>query len=450
LLVAKSPVELVLNNMANKMETLAIVGSGISGISAAYYLKDHYDVHVFEKADYVGGHTNTISVSEGDREIGIDTAFMVFNRDNYLNLTKMFDELGVTTLKHEGGYNFFDRDHDFEYGTDELMLSEEEIKSKYPKSFQHIWSEANRFFSESGRHFFEGKTFVPLKQYLEENNYDAEFINSFVVQLGSACWSLPADKMAEMPASTLIGFFMNHGHSGLGGKKVSWETVEGGSRQYLEKIQNCLYNPVNLNSSVDCVRSVDGRQELTINNEIKTFDKVLLATHADTSLSLLAQPTPEQKSVLGKISYNSSEIVLHTDTSVLSKNSDRWSSWNYGNVCIEGVQTPYLVYFMNKIQGFNADKKYLVSVDSPLPIESNKIIKRMTMEHPIIDMHLYRSQKELNNLNENENIFFSGTYFSIKRAGPDFAGFHESGISSAISVVNKLIEIKESKLCKVS
>jgi uncharacterized protein len=322
-----------------------------------------------------------------------------------------------------------------QYGTDELSLTEAEVVELYPESFVSIWRQANRFFNEAPRHFFAGETFIPLQQYLDTYGYDKDFINSFVVQLGSACWSLPADKMGEMPASTLIGFFMNHGQTGLGGKKVHWETVECGSKQYLQKIQATLRNPVQLNSTVEFVYPSSNGVVVIVNGKKEFFDKVLIATHADQALKLLKAPTDLQQKTLSKVRYNRSEIVLHNDTGVLPKEKNTWASWNYGRVEVGGKSTPYLVYHMNKIHGFNAAKDYLVSIDSPIEIEANKVIRRMWMEHPIINMDVYNAQEDLYKLNYEGDIFFSGTYFSIKKAGPDFAGFHESGISSALDVV---------------
>ena len=296
------------------MKKIAIIGSGISGISAAYYLNKNFDVHVYEKSGYVGGHTNTISVSDGECTYGVDTAFMVFNRDNYKNLTKLFNQLNVSTLQHQGGFNFYDLTTGLNYGTRELSKDENWVAQHLPGDFIEVWREANRFFNEAPRHFFEGKTYVPLKEYLLTYGYSERFIDSYVVQLGSACWSLPADKMAEMPASTLIGFFMNHGQSGLGGQLVNWETVEHGSKQYLDKIQDVLRHPVRLNCKVQSVEKKGSFVAVTANGMEEIFDKVIIATHADQALDILHSPTPMQSRLLGKIKYNRSEVVLHTDT----------------------------------------------------------------------------------------------------------------------------------------
>lgn len=418
---------------------LAIIGSGISGISAAYYLRELYDIDVYEKDDYVGGHTNTIAVNDGFNDFGIDTAFMVFNRQNYYFLSKMFDQLGVETNYHEGRYNFFDFDTGVNYGSDEIGLSDEEIRRRYPEEFIEVWSEAKRFFSESPKHFYEGNAYIPLEEYFEKHSYSAQFINSFVVQLCSACWSLPADKIGMMPASTLIGFFMNHGHQGLGGEKsVSWETVNGGSKQYIKKIEALLDKPVRINTAVTAIYSKGNKVAVEHSGKTEWYDEVLLATHADQALRLLKEPTEKQKRVLSLVKYNKSEVILHNDKRVLPEARSSWAGWNYGKVTLDGTHYPFLVYYMNEIQGLDAKQDYFVSIDSPLPIDESKIIRSFTMEHPIIDIEVYKAQDELYTINDEGNIYFSGTYFSIKRAGPDFAGFHESGISSAMDVVQKL------------
>lgn len=424
------------------MKSVAIIGSGISGISAAFYLNRQFEVHVFEKSAQAGGHTHTVKVDDGEQQFGVDTAFMVFNRDNYRKLTQMFDELAVTTCSHSGGFNFYDLDNGFQYGTDELSLSESQIQARYSPEFYRIWQQANRFFTEAPRHFFQGETYIPLKDYLAQHGYDQSFLQSYLVQLGSACWSLPYQQMAEMPASTLIGFFMNHGTSGLGGKKVSWETVEHGSQQYLHRIEQQLAHPIRLNSTVQTVYPKGDKVAVVVDGKVELFDYALIATHADHAFRLLEQPTALQRQTLGQIRYNSSEIVLHTDVAVLPADPTRWQSWNYGRCTKNGEIVPFLVYHMNKIHGFEAKKNFLVSVDSPIPIDENKVISRMQMEHPIIDLALYQMQPDLYQLNAESNILFSGTYFSIKRAGPDFAGFHESGISSALDAVN-LIKQRE-------
>lgn len=427
------------------MESLAIIGAGISGLGAAYYLRDRYDVHVFDKGTWAGGHAKSVDVVEGDRSHGIDTAFMVFNRGNYRALSKLFDDLGVKSKVHEGGYNFFDLDTGVQYGTPEMELDAETVHANYPQSFISIWEQADRFYRESPRHFYEGKAFKSMKDYFKEYGYSQDFIDSFVVQLCSACWSLPTDLIGDMPVSTLIGFFMNHGNSGLGGKKVNWETVEGGSSRYVERIVAALPNGVNLNHEVTAVEPVGDKVRVVINGEARLFDRVLLAMHADQSYRVLKQPTPLQREMLSKIRYNRCKVVLHTDTSILPADRSRWSSWNYARYEENGKTKTYLVYYMNKVQGLDAQGDYLVSVDCERPIDPAKVIQSFEYEHPIIDMEVYRIQDRIHDLNDEGRIYFSGTYFSIRRAGPDFAGFHESGIQSAQEVVRRLLAAADAR-----
>lgn len=422
------------------MKSIAIIGSGISGLSAAYYLKDVCDVHVFEKDARSGGHANSVPVDEGHGSTGIDTAFMVFNRNNYIGLSRLFDDLGVRTKSHEGGYNFFDLDSGVQFGTPEMEMTRDQIVSAYPPAFVSIWEQADRFYRESPRHFLEGKAFVSLKDYFRANGYTEDFIRSFVVQLCSACWSLPPELIGEMPASTLIGFFMNHGNSGLGGKRVSWETVEGGSSEYVEKLVATLPNGVNHNAFVSDVHEVDGRVHVRVNGESRNFDYVLLALHADQSHAALTRPTGLQARMLGGMRYNRCVAKLHTDTSILPVDRSRWESWNYGVSAGNGANPCYLVYHMNKIQGLDLKQDYLVSIDCTLPVREDKLIAQFEYEHPVVDMHAYQIQDRIHELNDEGAIFFSGTYFSIRKAGPDFAGFHESGIQSALEVVRRVMD----------
>jgi predicted NAD/FAD-binding protein len=202
---------------------------------------------------------------------------------------------------------------------------------------------------------------------------------------------------------------------------------------------------VNLNHEVTAVEPVGDKVRVVINGEARLFDRVLLAMHADQSYRVLKQPTPLQHEMLSKVRYNRCKVVLHTDTSILPADRSRWSSWNYARYEENGKTKTYLVYYMNKVQGLDAQGDYLVSVDCERPIDPAKVIQSFEYEHPIIDMEVYRIQDRIHDLNDEGRIYFSGTYFSIRRAGPDFAGFHESGIQSAQEVVRRLLAAADAR-----
>lgn len=421
------------------MKKVAVIGSGVSGMGAAYALKDHFDVHVFEKADYVGGHTSTVDVDEGDRVVGVDTAFMVCNPVNYPKLFKLFETLGVEVSSHSGGFNFFDLDTNEYFGTPELEKDEAFVKEHYSAEFHEIWRQAERLHSEALHDLVNGKTFISLRQYLSERGYTKAFMNGYLLQLITAYWSLPIEEMLEMPASTVLGFFSNHGKGGLGGKKISWFTVEGGSKRYLEKIQAALPRPVALNAPVEALRPHEGGVVLRIGGQEAWFDYAIAAAHADQTLRILAEPTDFQASMLSAFHYHPSETVLHTDAAVIPVPRHRWASWNYGRISRDGQVQPFLVYHMNSIQGFDAKNDYFVSLDSPIPIDPAKVVKAFHYEHPVLDMGSYAAQKELQKINRGGPIYFAGSYFSVKTHGPDFAGFHESGYASGAEAARSLL-----------
>ena len=225
------------------MKKLAIIGSGISGISVAYHLRNDYDITVIEKNDYIGGHTNTHVVKEGDREIGIDTAFMVWNPRSYKNLYEFFKELELPYHEIRGGFNFWDRESGVQYGTQDFDLTPEEISGQYPESFVKIYEEANRFHKECVEDFKKGRTWCSLNEYLDRNNYSEAFKYGFVVLIGCAAWTVTPETLLEYPASTVIAFYMIHGPGGLTGKTMEWCSLEGGSHHYLKKVQALLKRP---------------------------------------------------------------------------------------------------------------------------------------------------------------------------------------------------------------
>jgi predicted NAD/FAD-binding protein len=425
------------------MERLAIIGSGISGNSVAYYLQDEYNVEVYEKSNRVGGHANTIDVVEEDRIISIDTAFVVFNKPNYPNLTKLFDDLGVKTQKHVGGFNFYNLDSGMQFNSDDLELSQEEFARKYPESLAKCCQESNRFFIEARADFWEGKTRISMKDYLDKNNYSQEFKDNFVMLMGSAVWSIPTDSLMDFPASTFISFFMTHDQGGLGGKSVEWETVTGGSKRYVEKIQSSLKRPVRTQQNVICVKREQNKAIVKTTEGEEIFDKVIIATHADQALQLLEKPTDLENKLLGSFKYHETAVTLHTDSVIMNRDKSKWKSWNYGQVKREDKVYTFVTYYANMVHNFTAQKDYFVSLDTPpIALDDDKVIKVIKYRHPEYDMNTLEAQKQIYQMNETGPIYFSGTYFHIKKRGIDSYGFHESGISCALEIAKQLKKSK--------
>jgi predicted NAD/FAD-binding protein len=411
---------------------VAVIGAGIAGLSAAYQLRDEAELVIYERNDYVGGHANTVEVIEDGTTIGLDTAFIVFNRPSYPGLSAFFDELGVPVLAHEGGFNMFDLDTGVEFGTLEFDLPEHEIVERYPESFLGIWRDAQRFHAEAPRHFLRKQAEFGLGAYLDLHGYSEAFKRGFVVQLATAVWSIPPELIWQMPASTFIAFFMAHDAEGLGGRSVAWHTVQGGSVTYVRKALAAIGAELRLDDPVVAVEDLGHWVEVrTLSGSSERYDSVVLSTHADQALSILGNPTPAQQAIEA-VRYNTSSCLLHTDEAVLSKDRARWRSWNFGTVTTDGQSRAWPVYHLNQLQDLNARQDYFVTLDCPIEVAPDKVIKRITYSHPIITCEVRDLQSSIYRAHSGSRVLLAGSYFHSKSLGPDQIGSHEAAFSSGV------------------
>ncbi|ANH95638.1 MULTISPECIES: NAD(P)/FAD-dependent oxidoreductase [unclassified Streptomyces] len=418
---------------------VAIVGAGVSGISAAYHLRERAQITIYEREDRLGGHANTVEVEDDGRTLGIDTAFVVFNRPAYTNLCEFFDELGVEAVEHQGAFNFFDLDSGLEYGTAELALTEEEVAERYTEEFLTIWREARRFHTEGRKDFVRKKADIPLGEYLDRGGYSQAFRNSYVILLCSAVWSIPAELIWEMPASTAIAFFMGHDEGGLGGRQVDWRTVGGGSISYVRKALAAIGPEIRSGDPVTAIHQEDDGVTVTTARGSERYDYVVVGAHADEALALLDNASDHQREVLSKVRYNGSSVVLHTDPSVMPADRERWQAWNYGKVDVDGEARTYVAYYMNKLHGFTSEKDYFVTLDYPRDVDPETVIAEFPYTHPIIDIHVRDMQKSIYDVNVGSRVKLCGSYFHAKRHGVDQIGSHEAGYSSGMEAARQLI-----------
>ncbi|MFI6011204.1 NAD(P)/FAD-dependent oxidoreductase [Streptomyces sp. NPDC051243] len=419
--------------------SIAVIGGGVAGLSAAYALREHAEITLFEREDHYGGHANTVEVEDAGRTLGIDTAFVVFNRPAYPNLSGFFDELGVEAKQLISGFNFFDLDAGFQYGSEEMDLPEEEVRARYPESFRTIWREARRFHEEGRRDFFRKRTNMPMGEYLDRGGYSQEFRYGYFILLCSAVWSVPAELVWEMPATTVIAFFMAHDESGLGGRRVDWRTVAGGSVSYVRKALAAIDPKTRLSEPVTGIRQdPDGVVVRTASGE-ERFDHAVAATHADVTRALLENPTPAQRELLSPLRYNASTVVLHTDPSVMPADRARWEAWNYGKVTADGQPRTYVAYYMNKLHGFESETDYFVTLDYPLPVAGESVIRTFHYEHPVIDMAMRTAQQSIYEVNEGPRVKLCGSYFHSKQQYHDQIGSHEAAFSSGKEAAAQLL-----------
>lgn len=425
-----------------KKEKIAIIGTGIAGMGVAHFLQKEFDITVYESLNYVGGHTNTVSVDENGKEIFIDTGFMVFNYETYPNLCRLFKELDAPVMKTEMSFSVQHKPSSLEYcgsGLDGLFAQRKNIFSlRYLKMLLSI----SRFNKESVQDLSNPKyDNYTLYDYIDEKEFGEDMLNKYLIPMSSAVWSTPMDSMLYFPAKSLIRFFYNHGFLGLD-TQHQWYTLNGGSRTYREKLIAPFKDKIQINSKVTAViRTENGVNIRLEDGSEQSFDKVVHACHANQSLEILDKhATKKEMAILRHFKYQENIATLHTDESIMPQTKKVWSSWNYlmqemaSNKAFSKGQNiaTSTIYWMNKLQNVSDKKNYFVSINDPGNIHPDKIIKTIAYEHPLFDVDAVRSQKLLPELNKtNGKVFFAGSYFNY--------GFHEDAFTSAVDCAKAIL-----------
>lgn len=416
------------------MKRIAIIGTGIAGLGCAHFLQRKFDLTLYEKNDYSGGHTNTVSISEGTRPVTMDTGFMVFNHVTYPNLTRLFRELGVATKPAPMSFSVQHLPSGLEFCGSSLNHLFAQRKNLLRPRYWKMILQINRFNQEAivalNSPEFED---VTLGDYVRAKNYGDDFLNFYLVPMGSAVWSTPPELMLEFPAVTLLRFFHNHGFLGLH-TQHPWFTVVNGAKSYVEMITAPFRPKIQLWCDVVSVRRQDGLvRVIDISGRAKTFDHVICASHADQTLEMLADADEEERAVLGEFKYQPNSAVLHTDPSVMPRNRRCWASWNYRmDRGADGTIAPSTVYWMNSLQGVSSRQNYFVSINGENSMNPDTVLKRINYEHPVFSLGAIRAQKLLGKLNERmTRVFFCGSYFRY--------GFHEDALASALDVCRLLM-----------
>jgi len=414
------------------METLAIIGTGISGMSAGYFLRDKYDITFYEKEDYVGGHTCTLGIVEEGQEIFIDSAFMVYNEPTYPLLTRLFKELNIVTKPTSMSFSVQHLPSGLEYCGTGLNGLFAQRKNIFNRSHVKMLLEIDRFRKEAEEVLDNPSfTYWTLAQYIRAKGYSEDFLQKFLIPMSSAVWSTPADTMLEFPAQTLVRFFKNHRFLSLDGQ-LAWRTCVGGSRQYRNKIMALFTNRVWTTRAVTKIRREAGKVCVTDSmGKVLVYDKAIIACHADDALNLLADPTSLESSLLSKFPYLNNKTTLHTDRRVMPNLKKVWSSWNNrieNNT--DGKSVTSTIYWMNSLQGISKKRDYFISINDPGIIDPAKILWEKIYTHPLFSVEAQTAQAHLPKLNQNGTTFFAGSYFRF--------GFHEDGLMSGLDAARAL------------
>ena len=450
------------------MKKIAIIGTGISGMYVAHFLQKHsnishnIDLTIYEKNNYIGGHTNTVYIKEKQNKknnetqtIPIDTGFMVFNKVNYPNLIKLFEELKIPIKKTSMSFSVQHIPTKLEYCGNGFSGLFAQKKNLLNFKFYKMLFQINRFNKES-LEVLEKDTFSKMNilEYVSFKKFGSDILDKYLIPMSSAVWSTPPDKIKDFSIEAMVRFFYNHGLLGIN-TQHQWYTVEGGSQTYKNKLIDSFKNKIKISKPVLKVKrennkvkvytggGVDGfnvkekdleKKDLEKNYieknyiekyDVEEFDKVVFACHADEALNLIENPTDDEKMLLKAFKYQENLAILHTDSSVMPKNKKVWSSWNYKLQLNEKEKlTSSTTYWMNSLQQVSDYENYFININGENLINKNKILKKINYTHPIFNLETKDAQTKLNKLNNNKQIYFCGSYFKY--------GFHEDALTSAI------------------
>ena len=421
------------------MPSLAIIGTGIAGLGCAHFLRHTFDVTLFEQHDYIGGHTNTMTTTEPGtmKPVAMDTGFMVYNRVTYPHLTRLFAELGVAVQPTEMSFSVRHANQGLEFAGSSLNHLFAQRRNLLRPRFWRMLSAINRFNREAVAALDDPSVQnETLGDYVRRRGYGSDFFDLYLVPMSSAVWSTPPALMLAFPASTLLRFFHNHGFLGLD-TQHPWWTVTGGAKSYVDKITAPWRDRIRIGQPArQIVRTGRGVIVRTAAGTEHTFDRVILASHADQSLQLLAAPTPDEARLLRTFKYQPNVATVHTDTSVMPRRRLAWSSWNYEIVHDPaGRVSTATHYWMNRLQGVSDRENYFVSINRPESIAPDRVVRRIDYEHPLFSLDAVRAQAEIPALNAaargTTETYFAGAWQRY--------GFHEDGLLSAVRLSEQLL-----------
>ena len=411
------------------MTNLAIIGTGIAGLGLGHFIHSEFDISYFDSNHYIGGHSNTMDVAEGNKLLPIDTGFIVYNEVTYPNLTRLFKELSVETKNSAMSFSVQHIPTNLEFcgsGVNGLFAQRSNILNiPYLKLLYQI----NRFNTEAPLIFDDPKYLnYTLRQYISEKKMGEDILYRYLIPMSSAVWSTEVRDMLDFPAVSLVRFFHNHGFLGLN-TQHQWKTVVNGSRSYVKKIIEPFKDRFQLRNGAKKVIREKNRVKLILQDgTYQYYDKLVFACHADTALSLLENPSPEEKNLLQNFRYQKNIATLHTDDSIMPRKKLAWSSWNYR---VEDNKESSVIYWMNSLQGVSENVNYFVSINDPNKVNPQKIIRKINYEHPIFNINTIKAQDKLPTLNQGNQIYFCGSYFKY--------GFHEDAFTSGLQLARTLL-----------
>lgn len=428
-----SPHLAISNPTPAKRQRIAVVGSGISGLSAAWLLGQRHEVTLFEADDRIGGHSNTVEAPSPSAPVAVDTGFIVYNEDNYPNLKALFEHLSVPTKPAHMSFAVSIDDGAFEYSSHGIPALFAQKRNWVSPKFWRMISDLLRFQKQAPKDLAEmERTGETLEAYLGRNGYGDLFKEAHLLPQAAAIWSCSMGQMSAYPAASFVRFYMNHNLLTYD-LKPTWRTVDGGSREYVRRLHADFAGRTVLNAGVVGVsRDTSGATLRFADGRAERFDAVLLATHSDQALRLLDQPTSEEKRLLGAIRYRANRAILHRDVSAMPKRRKAWAAWThkgYSDRSGEGGVT----YWMNELQSLPGPPLF-VSLNPAKNPDPSLVIGEWDYEHPVFDQAAVAAQGELWSLQGQGGVWFAGAWFG--------SGFHEDGLQAGLAAAEQMGRVR--------
>lgn len=411
----------------NQRQRIAVVGSGVAGLTSAWLLADQHDVTVFEAEDYAGGHTNTRPVTLAGGEWPVNTGFIVFNDWTYPNFIKLMDRLGVASEESSMSFSVADDSSGLEYNGTSLDTLFAQRRNVVNLPFVRMIMEILRFNRQTradleANRISDSET---LGNYLSRNGYSRYFRNFYIVPMGAAIWSAPEIMLEQFPVRFFLQFFNNHGMLSVD-DRPTWRVLTGGSVSYVRRMMDKLDGCIRLNAPVSGIERYEDRVEVESGGQVESFDQVIIACHSDQALAMLRDPSGAERDVLGAIGYQENDVVLHTDSRLLPKNRKAWAAWNYF-IPEHSTEPVSVTYNMNILQNFHeAPETFCVTLNRSQAIDPDKIIERYSYAHPVFTMDAVHAQQRYDEIGNTNRTHYCGAYW--------FNGFHEDGVRSALRV----------------
>ena len=404
---------------------IGVIGSGVSGLVSALTLQEKFEVSLFEKNSKLGGHSNTVTIEQENNKYSVETGFIVLNDKNYPIFTSLLKHLNIGVNNSSMSFSVSVDKGQFEYSSSYIGLLGQTKNIIDPK-YWGMLRDINYFYNNALKDVKDCPDNETLGQFLKRFNYSNKFIDYHLVPMTASIWSCPTKSILNFPIKSLLVFFENHKLLNIY-NRPKWSTVNKGSREYVKKIQSLLKGKIYTNAKVNKISKSKEGIRVHYQDGIKTFDKVILACHADQSSEILIENFSEEANLLKDFKYQKNTSILHSDINFMPKRKSVWSSWNYitetgnsGNLSI--------TYWMNELQGINSPKPILLSLNPKILPNPDLIYGQYSYSHPILDNNAINIQKKLSSIQGKNNLWFCGAWTGF--------GFHEDGVKSAVEIAN--------------